>query len=91
MDKLKVKDIELELEKHKMSTLFSCRYAFQLGYDYALIRQLFPTKVKLPENPHPDDVHLAAGVYDGLKRTAVEEYIQQVKEALEKAGVEVEE
>lgn len=34
----------------------------------------------IPENPYPDDVHLAAGVYDGLKRGAFEKACEKFKE-----------
>ncbi len=41
MDDGRIKDIKAELEKHNMPTLFSYRYAFKLGHDYA-IRQHIP-------------------------------------------------
>ena len=48
------------------------------------------TKIKLPENPYGTDVHLDAGVYDGLYRRVFNEALQQFKEILEKQGLEVE-
>jgi len=41
-------------------------------------------KIEGIENPYSDDVHLAAGQYDGLKRSAFNEAIQAVKEEMEK-------
>lgn len=37
-------------------------------------------KLQLPENPYGSNVHLDAGVYDGLHKRVFDEALQQVKE-----------